>query len=175
MSACHNIRSCSLLKTVFNKLGDTYQAYCNTYKTHTIATHHGDPGQPFDRDATPNDTDTDVDIQNNYHHADTGDFEPIGQENHTNLANLTNELDELHQRTQAREDQPAEALQHIEQELQRLSIALYPSAPPEPLNDVLRHYTDTLCSGQRQTNFTNTLLQDITISMEMVLHSWRIG
>ena len=39
----------------------------------------------------------------------------------------------------------------------------HPPAPPEPLNDVLAQYMDTLCSAQRQTNFTNTLLQDITI------------
>ena len=53
MSACHNPRLCSPLKTVLNSLGDTYQAYCNTYKTHTMATHHGGSRQPLDRDATP--------------------------------------------------------------------------------------------------------------------------
>ena len=107
--------------------------------------------------------DTDVNIQNNYHYEDASDFEPIGQENHTDLPNLTWELDDLCNRVQAREDQPTGALHHIEQELQRLSIALHPSAPPEPHNDVLQQYMDTLCSVQRQTNFTNTLLQDITI------------
>ena len=123
---------------------------------------HGDAGQPLDMDANPNGKDTNVDIQDNYHNEDTGDFEPTGQENDTNLANLTQELDDLHHRVQAQEGQPAEALHHIEEELQRLTIALCPSAPPEPLNGVLRQYTDTLCSAQRQTNFTNTLLQDIT-------------
>ena len=62
MSVHSNLRSCSPLKPVFNKLGDTYQAYCNTYKTHTMATCNGGPGQPLDRDATPNGPDTDVDI-----------------------------------------------------------------------------------------------------------------
>ena len=42
-----------------------------------------------------------------------------------------------------------EALHHIERELQRVSIALQPSAPPEPLDDVLKQYMDTLCSAQK--------------------------
>ena len=36
-------------------------------------------------------------------------------------------------------------------------------APPEPLDDVLKQYMDTLCSAQKQTNFANTLIQDIPI------------
>ena len=50
MSACHSLRLHSPLKTVFRKMGDTYQAYCNTYKTHAMAIHHGGLGQPLDRD-----------------------------------------------------------------------------------------------------------------------------
>ena len=85
---------------MFNKLGDTYQAYCNTYKTHTIATCHGGAGQPLDRD-------TEASIPHDYHHEDTGDIETIEQEIHTNLANLIQELDDLHHRVQAGEGQPA--------------------------------------------------------------------
>ena len=123
-----------------------------------MATHHGSSGQPLHRDANTNGKETD----DNYHHEDTGDFDPIGQ-NDTNLANLTQELDDLCHRVQDGEGQPAEVLHHIEQELQRLIIALHPSAPPEPLNDALRHYMDTTCSAQRQTNLTNTVLQNIII------------
>ena len=83
MSAHHNLQSGYPLNTVFNKLGDTYQAYCNTYKTHTMATHHGGAGQPLDRDATPNGKDTDATILHNYHHEDMDNFENIEQENHT--------------------------------------------------------------------------------------------
>ena len=32
-----------------------------------------------------------------------------------------------------------------------------------PLEDILKQYRDTLCSAQKQTNFTNTLIQDIPI------------
>ena len=68
-------------------------------------------------------------------------------------------MDDLHHRVQAGEGQPTEALHDIECKLQRLSIALCPSAPL----DVLKQYTDTLCSAPKQTNFANTLIQDIPI------------
>ena len=87
MSAHCNVRSHSLLKTVLSKLGDTYQAYHNTYKTHAMATHHGGAGQPLDRDTTLHGQDTD--IPNDYHYEDMDNFENTEQENHTNLATLT--------------------------------------------------------------------------------------
>ena len=117
MSACCKLRSHSPFKTVFNKLGDIYQAYCNTYKTHAVATCHGGTGHPLDKEATPNGKDADVDILHN-HHEDTDDFETIEQENHTNVANLTWELDNLHHGVQAREGQLTEALHCIECKLQ---------------------------------------------------------
>ena len=62
------------LKTVFGKIGDTYQAYYKTFKTHAMATHHGGSGQPLDRDidvtrGANKATDTDVE--------DTQDFHPV--------------------------------------------------------------------------------------------------
>ena len=126
-----------------------------------MATHHRATGQPLDKDTTQYGQDTD--IPDDYHLEDMDNFETAGQENDTNLATLTWELDDLHHRAQARGGQPAEDLHHIEQQFSRLTIALCPSAPPEPLDDVLRQYIETQCSAQGQTNFTNTLLQDITI------------
>ena len=126
-------------------------------------------------DATPTGKDTDVNILHNYHHEDTDDFENIEQENHTNLASLTRELDDLCHRVQVGEGQPAEALHHIECKLQRLSIALCPSPPLEPLDNVLKQYMDTLCSSQKQTNFVNTLIQDIPIfndNNSMQIEDW---
>ena len=86
MSACHNLRLHSLLKTVLNKLGDSYQTYCNTYKTHAMASCHGGSGQPLDRDIIPHGQD--IDIPNSYHE-DMDNFENVEQENHTNLKALT--------------------------------------------------------------------------------------
>ena len=86
-----------------------------------MATHHGGKGQPWDRDDILHGKDIEVNI---LHHEDTGDFERVEQENHTNLANFIRELNDLCHRVQAGEDQPVEALLCIEHELQRLSITL---------------------------------------------------
>ena len=42
-------------------------------------------------------------------------------------------------------------------------LALHPSTPPEPLDEVLQQYTENLCTVQMKTTFANTLLQDFTI------------
>ena len=44
---------CSHLKKVLNKIEDPYQTYNNTYKTHTMTTHHGGIGQPPEKDPKP--------------------------------------------------------------------------------------------------------------------------
>ena len=36
-----------------------------------------------------------------------------------------------------------------------------PSVPPEPPDEVLQEYTETLYSAKKQTTFSNTLIQDI--------------
>ena len=84
MSACHNLRSCSPLKTVLNRLGDTYQAYCNSYKTHAIVIHHRCTGQPLDTDDNPARNDTAIDNAN--------DFENIEHVHPARLAAITRDL-----------------------------------------------------------------------------------
>ena len=89
MSACHSLRSCSPVKTVFGKIGHTYQGYCNTYKTHTIAAHHGGSGNPLDRDidmtrGTHKTTDTDIENALDFHPVETDHFEDVEHNNPTN-------------------------------------------------------------------------------------------
>ena len=164
MSVCCSLRSHSLLKMVFGKIGDTYQAYCYTNKSHAMATHHGGPGQPTDRKIAAHETtDTALEEAQEFNLVNANEFEESEPNNPARLTLITRELNDLCQCVQVREGQPTEALHHIECKLARLSIALHPSAPPEPLDDVLKQYMDTLCSGQKQTNFANTLIQDIPI------------
>ena len=145
MSACHSLRSHSPLKTVFGKIGDTYQTYCHTYKTHTMATCHGGSGQPLDGDINAHkDTDTDIEQTQDFHHVNTNDFEESDPNNPARLTLITRELDDLYQWIQAGEGQPLEVLNCIEHELQRLSISLHPSAPPEPLEDMLKQYRKSM-------------------------------
>ena len=82
---------------------------------------------------------------------------------------LTREINDLCQWVEAKEGQPAENLDHMNQELQNLSLVLQPQPPPtptEPFGEVIYQYTDTLCTTQKQTNLTNSLLQDIPVFNE---------
>ena len=98
-------------------------------------------------------------------------------ENYTPLNDLTRALDHLQLKIDAAEGQPTEAINCLEYELHRLSLALCPSAPPEPLDEVLQQYTETLCTAQKKNTFAKTLLQDITIfncSNSAQLEDWLI-
>ena len=96
MSACHSLRSCSPLKTVLGKIGDTYQAYCHTYKTHTMATHHGGSVQPSDRGIAAHETtDTEIEHAQEFHHVNTNDFQESEPINPTRLTTIIRELDDL--------------------------------------------------------------------------------
>ena len=53
-------------------------------------------------------------------------------ENQDSLTALIREINNLHQRVAAREGQPVETLDHIQQELQNLSIAIHQPQPPAP-------------------------------------------
>ena len=75
------------------------------------------------------------------------------------------------------EGQPTEAINCLEHDLCRLSLALHLSALSEPLDEVLQQYTETLCTAQKKSTCTNTLLQDITIvngSNSSQLEDWLI-
>ena len=147
MSACHSLRLCSPLKKVFNKLGHSYQTYVHTYKTHTMATCHRGTGQSLEKDLNPQEQD--IDIPNDYQHEDMDGFENVEDENCTQLRDLTKEVDHLQLKVDATEGQPTEAMKCLECELHELSLSLCPSALPEPLDEVLQQYTETLCTAQK--------------------------
>ena len=190
MSAHHNTRSCSPLKTVLGKIRDQYQAYCTTYKTHAMATCNRGAGCLLDRglDILTEDTEH-TDINNSSTHSSDitvvlGDPDAVGHtedptcDSQDRLTTLTREINDLHQRVAMEEGQPTETLDHIQQELQNLSIAIHqpqPPAPAESLGEVLHQYTDTLCSTQKQSKLTNSLMKDIPVLMNMTPPSWKIG
>ena len=101
MSAHHSLRLQSPLKTVFGKIGDTYQAYYTTYKTHTMATHHGGSGSPLDRDIdvtreTQTTADTNVEDTQDFHPVETDHFEDPEYNNPAKIDSSSWELDDLH-------------------------------------------------------------------------------
>ena len=127
MPACHSLSLHSPLKSVLNKIADSYQTYCNTYKTHAMANHHRDAGQPSDRDHNLPEKDTDIpsDILE-----DIDNFKNVEHENHTTLKALTRNLADLWHRIENAEGQPMEDIHCLEHEFHRLSLTLQPSAPP---------------------------------------------
>ena len=128
------------------------------------------------RDEQP-DVDTDVELQQDFQPEDTDQFENLEHNNPNRLHVITREFDDLCQRIQTEEGWPTESLHHIEQELQLLSISLNLPTHTELLGEVLKHYTNTLCLVQKQTNFTNSFLQDISIFMgydTTLLEDWLV-
>ena len=136
------------VKNSTRKIGDWYQAYCTTYRTHAMATHHRGAGHPLNRglDILTEDSEH-ADINNNNTHSldatvALGDQEAIRHPEdpayQDRFTALTEEINDLCQRVAAGEGQPAEALDCIQQELQNLSIAIHQSQPPaEPFREVL--------------------------------------
>ena len=126
MSAHLHTRLHSPLKTVLGKIWDQYQAYCTTYKTHTMATHHTSAGHPLDRGL---DILTEYPVQANIDNESTyssdarvalGGPEVVGHpedpvyNNQDRLTALTRELHDLCQRAAAGEGQLAEILDCIQ-------------------------------------------------------------
>ena len=94
ISAHHSLRSHSSLKMVFGKIGNTYQAYCNTYKTHAMATYHGGSGRPLDRDIdmtreAQKTTDTNIEDTWDFSTAETDHFADLEYNNPTKLTAVT--------------------------------------------------------------------------------------
>ena len=86
-------------------------------------------------------------------------------------------VDYLQHKVEANKTRPIEAISPLKHELNRLTLILHPSAPPEPLDEVLQQYTETLCTAQKKTSFVNTSLQDITIfygNDSLQLEDWLI-
>ena len=179
----YNEWTCSPFKTVPWKIGDKYQAYCTMYKAHNMATCHGGTGHPLDRDINLHVEDSGTTGLDNHIGSTSGsdatvalgEPEAEGQpndlinNNQVKLTALTREVNDLCQWVDAGEGQPAESLDCIECELQNFSLVLQPSpspTPTEPFGEVILQFMDTLHTTQKQTNLTNSLLQDIAVLNE---------
>ena len=65
----------------------------------------------------------------------------------------------MRQTVKDKDNDPRDAITHLEQKLNQLAITLHPSS--EPIKEVLNKYTDTLCNAQKKTSLESSLLQDI--------------
>ena len=65
----------------------------------------------------------------------------------------------LRQAVENRENDPREAIEQLEQRLNRLTLTLHCSN--DPIENMLDRYTETLCTAQKKTSLESSLLQDI--------------
>ena len=161
MSAHQRLQTHSPIKKIFNKIGDSCQTYINYYKTHAMATCYGRIG-----DTSMNNSehqDMDANIQDNYQVDDINDLENIEPNHQAGLRDLTCKIEQLQQTIKANDNDPMDAISHLEYKLNQLAITLHPPTPAEPIGEVLNKYTNTLCNAQKKTSFESSLLQDITI------------
>ena len=114
----------------------------------------------------PESQDMDADNQDNYQE-DINDLENIEPNPSTGLKHLSHEIEQLRQTIKAKDNDPMDAINHLEQKLNQLAITLCPST--EPIGKVLNKYTNMLCNAQKKTSLESSLLQDITILNRMTL------
>ena len=108
----------------------------------------------------PESQDIDSDSQDNYQ-GDVNDQEHIEFDPPVTLQHLTCEMEQLRQTVEDKDNDPRDAIKHLEQKLNQLAVTL--CSPTEPIGEVLNKYTDTLCKAQNKTSLENSLLQDIPI------------
>ena len=137
-------QTCSPIKRLFHKLENSIQTYINYHKTHTMATCYGGIGVTSMEDPETQDLDN----------ASQDDFpdENIVQ-------NLLCKTECLKQVVEDRDNDPREAIQQLEQRLNKLTLTLHHSS--DPIEQVLGKYTKILCTAQKKTSLESSLLQDI--------------
>ena len=143
-----------------NNIGDSCQTYINYYKTHTIVTHYRGIGNPLENDSQCQDINNN--IQDDYQ-ADINDLEHIEPDHQAGLRDLTHEIEQLWQTVKASDNDPMDAISHLECKLNQLALTFHLPMPAEPIGGVLNKYANTLCNAQKKTSFVNSLLQGITI------------
>ena len=95
----------------------------------------------------PESQDIDSDSQDNYQ-GDVNNQKHIVFDPPVTLQHLTHEMEWLRQTVKDKDNDPMDAIKHLEQKLNQLTITLRPST--EPIGEVLNKYTDTLCNAQKK-------------------------
>ena len=123
-------------------------------------THYGGMGNT--NNSEPCDINVNIQDQDEYQ-ADINDFENIESNHQASLRALTRELKQLWQTIEACDNDPMDAISHLESRFNQLTLILLLPTPAEPIGEALNKYMDTLCNAQMKTSFVNALLQDITV------------
>ena len=158
MSAYRRLQNHSPIKKLLDKLGDSCQTYSNFHKTHAMATCYGGIGDTSTNN--PDSQDMDADIQDNYQE-DINGSENMESNHPAALKHLTCKIEQLRPTIEANDNDPMDAINHLEQKLNQLAITLRP--PTEPFGEVLNKCTNTLCNTQKKMSLESSLLEDITV------------
>ena len=75
------------------------------------------------------------------------------------VQNLLRKTACLRQAVENRDNDPREAIEQLEERLNRLTLTLHCSN--DPIENVLGRYIETLCTAQKKTSLVRSLLQDI--------------
>ena len=89
MSACQRLQTCSPIKKILNKIGDSCQTYINYYKTNAMAIHYGRIGDT----SMSNSENHDMDADNSQ--ADINDLENIEPTHQAGLTDLAYEIETI--------------------------------------------------------------------------------
>ena len=122
-----------------------------------MATHYGGICDTSMSNCENHDMDTD-----NYQ-TDIKDLENIEPTYQVGLRDLTHKMEQLQQTIEASDNDPMDAISHLEFKFNQLAITLHTPMPAEPIGQVLNKYTNTLCNAQKKTSLESLLLQDITV------------
>ena len=139
MLTCQRLQSNSLIKKLFHKLENPYQTYINFHKTHAMATHYGGIGNTSMNE--PKSQDIDSDSQDNYQ-GDVNDQEHIEFNPPVPFQHLTHEMEQLRQTVEDKDNDPRDAIKHLEQKLNQLAITLCPSHRTHwgSIKQIYRHF-----------------------------------
>ena len=83
-------------------------------------------------------------------------------QNENIVKNVLCETAHLRQAVENRDNDPREAIEQLEQRLNRLTLTLHHAN--DPIENVLDKYTKTLCTPQKKASLESSLLQDIPTS-----------
>ena len=89
----------------------------------------------------------DMDVDN--YQADINDVENIEPTHQAGLRDLTRKTEQLPPTIKANDNDPVDAISHLECKLNQLAIILHTPMPTEPLREVLNK--NTLCNAQKKT------------------------
>ena len=98
------------------------------------------------------------DMDANDPQAEINDLENIEPTHQAGLRDVTCKIEQLCQTIKANDNDPMDAISHLECKLNQSAITLFTPTPAEPIGEVLSKYTNTLCIAQKKMSLESSSL-----------------